>query len=136
MSSASAGIQNPTDMVRKAEVSSVPGIKSTRDAFLRGIARLGSDALSRYEIKTALSDYLKTKNADINNWEGSEHYKGVMQNAKNRQLDLLGNKASTEVPAFMKNGLAGAYQHKQTKPDLKEFVKKRIAEEAAKQKTQ
>lgn len=125
------GFQNPTDARSMIEKSAVPNAKNTRDAFLRGIARLGSDALTRYETKNAFDTYLKSPNADVNNWESSDHYKKVLENSQKRNTDLISNQASAELPAFMRNGLKGSYTYTPDKKDLKAEVK-RLAEEKKK----
>jgi len=110
----------------------VPNARNTRDAFLRGLARIGSDALARYETKNALDDFLKGKNADIMKWESSPQYVRTMENLGKRNTELINNTASEQLPAFMRNGLHGSYRYKADKGDLKEAVKRRIEEEKAK----
>ena len=122
------GFQNPTDARSMIEKSAVPNAKNTRDAFLRGIARLGSDALTRYETKNAFDSYIKNPNSDVNNWESSDYYKKVLENSQRRNTELISNQASTELPLFMKNGLKGAYTYTPDKADLKAEVKRRLEE--------
>lgn len=98
-------IPNPTDLRTKFEASSIPNIKNTQDAFLRGMARLASDGLSQYELNQA---FQKTKNKpgfDIYDWQTSSPYADVMNAAKKRTTALITNPASYTMPSFMQQGL-------------------------------
>jgi|GEM_PF-3320797 len=108
---------NPTDARTAIESMAVPNAKNTQDSFLRGIARFGSDALSKHEVKSAYDKYLQSPNADVNNWENSDHYKKTLENAQKRSSELVNNPASQSLPLFMKNGLKGAYYYE---PDTSE----------------
>jgi hypothetical protein len=104
-------VVNPTDIRTLFEAKSVPGMKNTQDAFLRRTADIGSTALSRYEQKNVLNQFLKRSNADINDWEESPEYKGFRKHIENRSKNLLTSEASNELPNFMKKGLDNSYRH-------------------------
>jgi hypothetical protein len=104
-------VVNPTDIRTLFEAKSVPGMKNTQDAFLRRIADIGATALSRYEQKNVLNQFLKRSNSDINDWEESPEYKGFRKHIENRSKNLLTNEASNELPNFMKKGLEDSYRH-------------------------
>ena len=123
---------NQTNARTFIEAMSVPNKTNTRDSFLRGVAHIGSNALGKYENKNALDEFLKSPNADIYNWESSANYRKTMENAQKRASELVNNPASEELPLFMQRGLSGSFTSKAEKQDLKEAVKKRIAELAAK----
>ena len=110
---------NPTDARTAIESMAVPNAKNTQDSFLRGIARFGSDALSKHEVKSAYDKYLQSPNADVNNWENSDHYKKTLENAQKRSSELVNNPASQSLPLFMKNGLKGAYSYEPDASDKK-----------------
>ncbi len=98
-------ITNPTDLRTKFEASSIPNVKNTQDAFLRGMARLASDGLSQYELNQA---FQKTKNKpgfDIYDWQTSSPYADVMNAAKKRTTAVISNPASYTMPSFMQQGL-------------------------------
>lgn len=104
-------VVNPTDIRTMFEAKSVPGLKSTQDAFLRRVADIGSTALSRYEQKNVLGQFLKRPNSDINDWEDSPEYKGLRKHVENRSKNLLTQEASHELPNFMKKGTEDSYRH-------------------------
>lgn len=104
-------VVNPTDIRTMFEAKSVPGMKSTQDAFLRRTADIGATALSRYEQKNVLNQFLKRPTADINDWEESPEYKGLRKHVENRSKNLLTTEASHELPNFMKKGLEDSYRH-------------------------
>ena len=106
------GVINPTDLRTTYESESIPGVKSTQDAFLRGIARIGSDALSRYETKKAFDRALQDPEFNIQNWASSPYFSSVSENAKKRSQQLIMNPASFTMPRFMQQGLSGAYEYK------------------------
>jgi hypothetical protein len=105
------GIINPTDARTMFEAGQVPGAKNTQDAFLRGIARIGSDALGRYETNTVFNQFLNRKDADVKEWQKSPEFLGVQGNLSKRSQQVITNVAGSEVPAFMRNGLEGAYKY-------------------------
>lgn len=105
------GIINPTDARTMFEAGQVPGAKNTQDAFLRGIARIGSDALGRYETNTVFNQFLNRKDADVKEWQKSPEFIAVQNNLKKRSQQAITNVAGSEVPSFMKNGLEGAYKY-------------------------
>lgn len=104
------GVINPTDFRTVAEGESIPGIRNTQDAFLRGVARIGSTALTRYEIKAAFDKALADPNFNVMNWGSSSYFRDVSENAKKRTQALITNPASQQIPRFMREGLSGAYQ--------------------------
>jgi len=105
------GIINPTDARTMFEAGQVPGTKNTQDAFLRGIARIGSDALGRYETNTVFNQFLNRKDADVKEWQKSPEFLAVQANLAKRSQQAITNVAGSEVPSFMKNGLEGAYKY-------------------------
>lgn len=105
------GIINPTDARTMFEAGQVPGTKNTQDAFLRGIARIGSDALGRYETNTVFNQFLNRKDADVKEWQKSPEFLAVQANLAKRSQQAITNVAGSEVPSFMKNGLDGAYKY-------------------------
>jgi hypothetical protein len=105
------GINNPTDARTMFESAQVPGVKNTQDTFLRGIARIGSDALGRYETNTVFNDFLKRKDADIRDWQKSPEFLGVQNNLKKRSQQAISNVAGSETPAFLKSGIEGGYKY-------------------------
>jgi hypothetical protein len=111
-----SNMPNATDYRTMFEAKSVPGMKSTQDAFLRRTADIGSTALSKYEQKNVLNQFLKRPTADINDWEDSPEYKGLRKHVENRSKNLLTNEASHELPMFMQKGTEGAYRHATERP--------------------
>lgn len=108
------GIVNPTDVRTMFESESVPGTRSTQDAFLRGIARIGSDALARYELKSSFDKALQDKNFNAMSWTSSPYFSNVQENAKKRTQSLITNPATDKLPVFMQKGLSGAYSYSPT----------------------
>jgi hypothetical protein len=107
------GIINPTDARTMFEAASVPSLKNTQDAFLRGIAGIGSTALGRYEAKNVLQQYLNRPDGDINNWEDSQEYRKLRTHLEKRSRGVLENSAlGGGVPDFMRNGLESTYRHR------------------------
>lgn len=125
------GIINPTDVRTMLEAGSVPGSKNTQDSFLRGVARIGSDALNKYENKIALDTFLNKKNADIYDWETSDEFKKTQANAQKRNHSLISNPASAELPQFFQRGLEGAY-HPTSAPTSTSSASKKWEDEARK----
>ena len=113
------GVINPTDFRTVAEGESIPSIRSTQDAFLRGAARIGSVALTKYETKSAFDKALDDPNFDIMKWGSSPYFSSIQDNAKKRTQALILNPASENLPKFMQNGLQGAYQYKPEKSQSK-----------------
>ena len=113
------GLINQTDLQTMVEGESIPGVTSTQDAFLRGIARIGSDALSRYESKLAFDKALTDENFDARSWGSSRYFRDVQENAKKRTQALITNPASVQMPKFMQSGLNGAYQVGSEKSEAK-----------------
>lgn len=105
------GIVNPTDARTMFEAGQVPGTKNTQDAFLRGIARIGSDALGRYETNVVFNQFLNRSNADVKEWQRSPEFIAVQNNLKKRSQQAITNVAGSEMPSFMKSGLEGAYKY-------------------------
>lgn len=111
------GIVNPTDARTMFESAQVPGAKNTQDAFLRGIARIGSDALGRYETNTVFNQFLNRKDADIKEWQRSPEFIGVQNNIKKRSQQAITNVAGSEMPSFLKSGIEAGYKFpEQTRP--------------------
>lgn len=104
------GVINPTDVRTMFESESIPGTRNTQDAFLRGIARIGSDALARYEAKAAFDRALQDPNFNVQQWASSPYFSSVQENAKKRTQALITNPASVQMPRFMQQGLSGAYK--------------------------
>jgi hypothetical protein len=102
------GVINPTDFRSVAEGESIPGIRNTQDAFLRGAARIGSEALSKYETKAAFDKALEDKKFNVQNWGSSPYFTEVQSNAQKRTQNLITNRASQELPLFMQRGLTGS----------------------------
>jgi hypothetical protein len=105
------GIINPTDARTMFEAGQVPGAKNTQDAFLRGIARIGSDALGRYETNTVFNQFLNRKDADIREWQRSPEFIAVQNNMANRSKQAITNVAGDQLPSFMRSGISGAYKY-------------------------
>lgn len=105
------GIINPTDARTMFEAGQVPNAKNTQDAFLRGIARIGSDALGRYETNVVFNQFLNRKDADVKEWQRSPEFLAVQNNLKKRSQQAITNVAGSEVPSFMKSGIEGAYKY-------------------------
>lgn len=121
------GVINPTDVRTMFESESIPGTRNTQDAFLRGVARIGSDALSRYETKAAFDQALQDPDFNVMTWASSPYYSSVQDYAKKRTQALITNPASVEMPKFMKQGLAGSYQYKKSSGEgSKERPKERV----------
>lgn len=104
------GVINPTDVRTMFESESIPNTRSTQDAFLRGIARIGSDALTRYELKSAFDKALEDPKFNVQTWASSDYFRNVQENAKRRTQALISNPASVQMPRFMQQGLSGAYR--------------------------
>ena len=103
------GVINPTDVRTMFETESIPGTRNTQDAFLRGIARIGSEALSRYETKAAFDKALKDPEFNVQGWASSPYFSSVQDNAKKRTQSVISNQASQELPLFMRSGLSGSF---------------------------
>jgi len=103
------GVINPTDFRSVAEGESIPGVRNTQDAFLRGVARIGSKALTQYETQAAFTKALKKPNFDFRDWLQSPDYTKVQENANKRTQSLITNRASQELPLFMTKGLSGSF---------------------------
>lgn len=108
-----AAYPNQTDIRTELENLSVPGVKNTQDAFLRGISRIASDNLSRPELGYAFRSYME-RGGDPNKWETSDEYSQVMENLGKRNSSVLGNEARRGVPDFMSRGLDGMFKPKKT----------------------
>jgi hypothetical protein len=78
---------------------------------LRGIARIGSDALGRYETNTVFNQFLNRSNADVKEWQRSPEYIALQNNLKKRSSQAITNVAGSEMPTFLKNGIEGAYKY-------------------------
>lgn len=105
------GVINPTDARTMFESAQVPGAKNTQDAFLRGIARIGSDALGRYETNTVFNQFLNRKDADVKEWQRSPEYVALQNNIKKRSGQAITSVAGSEVPKFLKSGIEGGYKY-------------------------
>lgn len=105
------GLINQTDLQTMVEGESIPGVRNTQDAFLRGIARIGSDALARYESKAAFDKALQDPKFNVMTWASSPYFSSVQENAKKRTQALITNPASVNMPKFMQSGLSGAYRY-------------------------
>lgn len=112
------GVLNPTDFRTVAEGESIPGIRNTQDAFLRGAARIGSTALTRYETKVAFDRALDDPNFNVMTWGSSPYYRDVQERAKKRTQALIINPASRDLPRFMQEGLSSVVQPEK-KPERK-----------------
>lgn len=116
------GVINPTDFRTVAEGESIPGIRNTQDAFLRGAARIGSVALTKYETKAAFDRALKDPEFDIRTWASSPYFSSVQENAKKRTQALITNPASVDMPKFMQSGLEGSFKYEPKKTSDKSKV--------------
>jgi hypothetical protein len=110
------GVINPTDFRSVDEGESIPGVRNTQDAFLRGAARIGSVALSKYETKAAFDKALQSPDFNVREWMSSPYYRDVQENAKKRTQGLITNRASQELPLFMTKGLSGSFGIEDKKP--------------------
>lgn len=99
------GVVNPTDLRTSYEAKSLPGIKNTQDAFLRGMARLASEGLSKYELNQAFQTAKNNPKFDVYDWNNSDPYRNVMNTAKKRTSSAISNPASYSMPEFMTRGL-------------------------------
>lgn len=109
------GVINPTDVRTMFESESIPGIRNTQDAFLRGIARIGSEALARYEAKKAFDLALQDPNFNVQTWATSPYLSSVQENAKKRTQALILNPATANMPKFMQQGLEGSFRYEPPK---------------------
>ena len=103
------GVLNPTDFRTVAEGESIPGVRNTQDAFLRGAARIGSTALTKYETKAAFDKALQDPKFNVQQWVSSPYYRDVQENSKKRTQSVITNRASQELPLFMQSGLKGSF---------------------------
>lgn len=104
------GVLNPTDFRTVAEGESIPGVRNTQDAFLRGAARIGSTALTKYETKAAFDKALQNPDFNVQQWISSPYYRDVQENSKKRTQSVITNRASQELPLFMRSGLTGSFK--------------------------
>lgn len=109
------GVINPTDVRTMFESESIPGVRNTQDAFLRGIARIGSEALARYEAKKAFDLALQDPNFNVQTWATSPYLSSVQENAKKRTQALILNPATANMPKFMQQGLEGSFRYEPPK---------------------
>jgi hypothetical protein len=140
-----AAYPNQTDYRTEIENISVPGVKNTQDAFLRGITRIASDNLSRAELSSAFQTYVGA-GKDPTKWENSDEYNQVMENLSKRNSSILKNEARRGVPDFMARGLDGMFkpkkQDKEKKPStpnakprsaMGDAIRKELADRAEKE---
>lgn len=140
-----AAYPNQTDYRTEIENISVPGVKNTQDAFLRGITRIASDNLSRAELSSAFQMYVGA-GKDPTKWENSDEYNQVMENLGKRNSSILKNEARRGVPDFMARGLDGMFkpkkQDKEKKPStpnakprsaMGDAIRQELANRAAKE---
>lgn len=105
------GVINPTDIRTMFEAKSVPGLKNTQDAFLRGIANIGHEALGAYETNTVFNQFLNRKDADVKNWQQSPEFISLQNTLKKRGQQVMSNPAGSVAPKFLTNGLEQSYKH-------------------------
>ena len=105
------GVINPTDIRTIFESKSVPGLKNTQDAFLRGVANIGHEALGAHESNTVFNQFLKRPDADIKDWQISPEYTKFQNMLKKRGQQVLSTVAGSEPPKFLTNGLENSYKH-------------------------
>lgn len=110
------GVTNPTDLRTKFEASSIPNVKDTQDAFLRGMARLASDGLSQYELNQAFQKIKNKPDFDIYDWQTSQPYADVMNAANKRTIAAITNPASYTPPDFIQRGLQGGSSPSAARP--------------------
>ena len=110
------GVINPTDVRTMFESAAVPGVKNSQDSFLRGVARIASDSLARYETKASFDKALSNPNFNILTWGSSPYFSRVQENAKKRAQQVISKPATAVMPDFMQRGLEGAYQYTEERP--------------------
>jgi hypothetical protein len=121
------GIINPTDARTMVEQASIPGLANTQDAFLRGVARIGSDALAHQERLLALGQASKRKDFDARNWGRSDELRAVNDNAAKRSEQAIRQVASQELPKHFASGLGGAFKPQAPKKSLAEQAREEAA---------
>ena len=99
------GVVNPTDLRTSYEAKSLPGVKNTQDAFLRGMARLASEGLTKFELNQAFQTAKNNPKFDVYDWNSSDPYRNVMNAAKKRTSAVISYPASYSMPEFMTRGL-------------------------------
>jgi len=95
---------NQTDLRSAIEGASIPDRKDTQDAFLRGIARISSNALTQHDIYDAYTKFMKQPGVDVYDWVKSPEYKEVMNQSHRRGLAAQSQPASQELPLWMQKG--------------------------------
>jgi hypothetical protein len=111
---------NPTDQRTKAEVASMPNLNGSQDAFLRNIRNIASEGLSKYENESALERAHKNPAFDPFYWTLHPESSAVNENATARRNRIMQNRATQDLPDFMKGSIdQAAFKNQQKKSEAK-----------------
>jgi hypothetical protein len=124
------GIINPTDMRTMYEAKSVPGKQNTQEAFLRSMARLASEGLSKYELNQAFQGMIKNPKFDIYTWTSSPAYASTMNKIGDRNSAIVKGTASYTMPSFMERGFQAEEPAQQRRTAPAQGPARSIREEA------
>ena len=125
-------IINPTDERTAKEFASLPNIRNTQDAFLRGIRYVANEGLTKYEQQQALQKASKAPNFDPMYLTLRPEYQDVVKNADKRRNAIVSMPATQDRPDFMKKSIGEASQ-RSDKKDNKRPSAKELREAANKE---
>lgn len=125
-------IINPTDERTAKEFASLPNIRNTQDAFLRGIRYVANEGLTKYEQQQALQKASKAPNFDPMYLTLRPEYQDVVKNADKRRNAIVSTPATQDRPDFMKKSI-GEVSQRSDKKDNKRPSAKELREAANKE---
>lgn len=114
-------IINPTDERTAKEFASLPNIRNTQDAFLRGIRYIANEGLTKYEQQQALQKASKAPNFDPMFLTLRPEYQDVVKGADKRRNAIVSTPATQDRPDFMKKSIGETLQKSNKRPSAKEL---------------
>jgi len=112
-------IINPSNLRTEYEKTSLPNLKNTQDAFLRGIRYIANEGLYKYENQFALQKAGSSPDFDPNFWPANPEYSKVVERAAKRRQAIVGTPATQDRPAFMRGSIHDVIT-KEEKPEKSE----------------
>lgn len=107
---------NPTNERTMAEFASLPNLRNSQDAFLRGIRYIANEGLTKYENQLALKQASKKDVFDPNYWNNDPLYQNVVRNSTKRRDAINLTPATQDRPAFMRGSIDQAAYNDEAKP--------------------
>jgi hypothetical protein len=114
-------IINPTDERTAKEFASLPNIRNTQDAFLRGIRYIANEGLTKYEQQQALQKASKAPNFDPMFLTLRPEYQDVVKGADKRRNAIVSTPATQDRPDFMRKSIGETLQKSNKRPSAKEL---------------